>query len=75
MTYEKFGREFHEKLAQQNVAFTRDMREAERRVARGEYAIYLPWLAELPALAQGPAGQGRDSRKKASCICPTRRRS
>jgi iron(III) transport system substrate-binding protein len=49
--YEKFGREFHEKLAAQNVAFTRDMREAERRVARGEYAIYLPWLLNyLPSL-------------------------
>jgi iron(III) transport system substrate-binding protein len=51
VTYEKFGREFHEKLAQQNVSFTRDMREAERRVARGEYAIYLPWLLNyLPSL-------------------------
>ena len=27
------------------------MREAERRVARGEYAIYLPWLVNyLPSL-------------------------
>ena len=51
VTYEKFGREFHDKLAQQNVSFTRDMREAERRVARGEYAIYLPWLLNyLPSL-------------------------
>ncbi len=51
VTYEKFGKQFHEKLAAQNVAFTRDMREAERRVARGEYAIYLPWLVNyLPSL-------------------------
>jgi iron(III) transport system substrate-binding protein len=51
VTYEKFGKQFQEKLAAQNVAFTRDMREAERRVARGEYAIYLPWLLNyLPAL-------------------------
>jgi iron(III) transport system substrate-binding protein len=51
VTYEKFGRAFHEKLAAQNVSFTRDMREAERRVARGEYAIYLPWLVNyLPSL-------------------------
>jgi iron(III) transport system substrate-binding protein len=51
VTYEKFGKQFHEKLAQQDVAFTRDMREAERRVARGEYAIYLPWLLNyLPSL-------------------------
>ncbi len=51
VTYEKFGKEFQEKLAAQNVSFTRDMREAERRVARGEFAIYLPWLLNyLPAL-------------------------
>jgi iron(III) transport system substrate-binding protein len=51
VTYEKFGKQFHEKLAQQDVAFTRDMREAERRIARGEYAIYLPWLLNyLPSL-------------------------
>jgi iron(III) transport system substrate-binding protein len=51
VTYEKFGRQFHEKLAAQSVAFTRDMREAERRVARREYAIYLPWLVNyLPSL-------------------------
>ena len=51
VTYEKFGRAFHEKLAAQDVSFTRDMREAERRVARGEYAIYLPWLLNyLPSL-------------------------
>jgi len=51
VTYEKFGKQFHEKLAAQNVSFTRDMREAERRVARGEFAIYLPWLLNyLPSL-------------------------
>jgi iron(III) transport system substrate-binding protein len=51
VTYEAFGRQFHEKLAQQNVAFTRDQREAERRVARGEYVMYLPWLLNyLPTL-------------------------
>jgi iron(III) transport system substrate-binding protein len=51
VTYETFGRPFHEALAAQNVVFTRDMREAERRVARGEYAIYLPWLLNyLPSL-------------------------
>lgn len=51
VTYEKFGKQFQEKLAAQNVVFTRDMREAERRVARGEFAIYLPWLLNyLPSL-------------------------
>jgi iron(III) transport system substrate-binding protein len=51
VTHEKWGKEFHSKLATQGVAFTRDMREAERRVARGEYSIYLPWLLNyLPSL-------------------------
>jgi iron(III) transport system substrate-binding protein len=51
VTQEKWGKDFHGKLAAQGVAFTRDMREAERRVARGEYAIYLPWLLNyLPSL-------------------------
>jgi len=59
VTYEKLGRGFHEKLAQQNVAFTRDMREAERRVARGEYALYLPWLLNyLPSLKGLPVKAG-----------------
>ena len=51
VTFEKFGRDYHDKLAAQSVAFTRDMREAERRVARGEYAVYLPWAMNyLPSL-------------------------
>jgi ABC-type Fe3+ transport system substrate-binding protein len=41
-TYKAFGREFHEKLATQKLAITRNNREAERRVATGEYPIYVP---------------------------------
>ena len=51
VTYAKFGREYHEKLVAQNITFTRDQRAAERRVATGEFAIYLPFLLNyLPAL-------------------------
>ena len=51
MTYDKFGREFHEKLAQQNLVFARDYRESTRRVARGEYPIYIPLiLSDMPNL-------------------------
>jgi iron(III) transport system substrate-binding protein len=51
VTYEKFGSDFHAKLAKQGVVFTRDQRAAERRVATGEFAIYLPFLLNyLPAL-------------------------
>lgn len=43
VTYERFGAEFHQKLAQQNLQFTREIRESERRVARGEAAIWIPF--------------------------------
>jgi iron(III) transport system substrate-binding protein len=41
-TYGKLGREFHERLAAQDPSFTRDPRGSQRRVARGEYPIFLP---------------------------------
>jgi len=42
-TLDAFGREFHDKLAAQKIVFTRDFPEAERRVARGEYTLYIPF--------------------------------
>jgi iron(III) transport system substrate-binding protein len=53
MTYDKFGREFHEKLASQNLVFSRDYQEAIRRVARGEYAIYIPLILSQFQLLAG----------------------
>lgn len=44
MTYDKWGAEFHEKLAAQELVFVRDYNEATRRVARGEYPIYIPLI-------------------------------
>jgi iron(III) transport system substrate-binding protein len=44
VTAEKLGRSYHEKLATQDIQFTREMREAGRRVARGEMAIYMPFI-------------------------------
>ena len=41
-TYKAYGREYHEALAKQDVQVTRNNREAERRVARGEFPIYFP---------------------------------
>ena len=38
------GPEFNEKLAEQKPVFSRDMRNDARRVARGEYAIYVPQI-------------------------------
>jgi iron(III) transport system substrate-binding protein len=42
VTYGKLGRAFHEKLAAQELVFTRDPRGSQRRVARGEYPIFIP---------------------------------
>jgi iron(III) transport system substrate-binding protein len=42
VVYEKLGRAFHEKLALQDPSFTRDPRGSQRRVARGEYPIFIP---------------------------------
>jgi iron(III) transport system substrate-binding protein len=38
----RMGADFNEKLAEQKPVFSRDMRNDARRVARGEYAIYIP---------------------------------
>jgi iron(III) transport system substrate-binding protein len=43
VTYKAFGADFHEKLRQQKPVFSRDASEAARRVARGEFAFYLPF--------------------------------
>lgn len=40
----QMGPAFNEKLAEQNPVFSRDMRNDARRVARGEYAIYVPQI-------------------------------
>jgi len=42
-TYNAFGREYHDKIALQKPVFSRNFPESERRVARGEYPIYLPF--------------------------------
>jgi iron(III) transport system substrate-binding protein len=51
VTTDKLGRGFHEQLALQRLAFSRDYRNDERRVARGEYAIDIPFvISDYPAL-------------------------
>jgi iron(III) transport system substrate-binding protein len=62
VTEEKLGKAYHEALAPQGIQFTREMREAGRRVARGEMAIYMPFILSdiqnlkgLPVRAVVPA--------------------
>jgi len=48
---EHFGRDFQEKLAAQNLKFSREIPANERRVARGELPLYIPdSLTALPQL-------------------------
>ncbi|MGB3071977.1 MAG: extracellular solute-binding protein [Ottowia sp.] len=42
VTHEAFGSDYHKALAKQNLHFSRDIRNEERRVARGEYPLYMP---------------------------------
>lgn len=42
--HDAFGEDFHKSLSANSPVFTRDMRNAERRVAQGEYAVYIPEL-------------------------------
>src|SRR5882757_4554886 len=48
-TYAAFGRDYQEKLAAQQLNISREFRESERRVARGEFPLYIPFA--LPNLA------------------------
>ncbi|TWT10277.1 ABC transporter substrate-binding protein [Reyranella sp. CPCC 100927] len=43
VTHDLFGKAYHEKLAAQKLVFSRDLRNNERRTARGEYPIYFPF--------------------------------
>ncbi len=38
------GEKFHEALAANEPVMTRDLREGPRRVARGEYQVYIPYI-------------------------------
>jgi iron(III) transport system substrate-binding protein len=53
MTMDKYGRGFHEALAKQEPTFSRDYGEASRRIARGEFAIYVPFIFSQVATLKG----------------------
>ncbi len=42
--HDTFGDDFLKQLAGQRLSFSRDLRESERRVARGEFPLYAPFL-------------------------------
>jgi iron(III) transport system substrate-binding protein len=43
VTYRTFGKEFHEKVAAHKPVISRVWAESNRRIARGEFPIYLPF--------------------------------
>jgi iron(III) transport system substrate-binding protein len=43
VTHRAFGREYHDRLAEQQPHMNRELRGNYRRVARGEYPLYLPF--------------------------------
>jgi iron(III) transport system substrate-binding protein len=51
VTEHAFGDDFHRRLAMQQIQFNRDLRLSERRVARGEFALWMPQvLSDVPEL-------------------------
>jgi iron(III) transport system substrate-binding protein len=42
VTYDKFGKSFHQRLAKQDLVFSRELGNSERRIAMGEYPIRIP---------------------------------
>ena len=55
VTYQHLGREYHEKLARQQPHMNRELRGNYRRVARGEYPIFVPFtLADVLDLKDLP---------------------
>ena len=55
MFFGTFGGEFLEKLAKQDIKFSREIPANERRISRGEYPIYVPdSLTSLPELKSLP---------------------
>lgn len=51
VTEHAFGADFHQRLATQQIQFSRDLRLSERRVARGEFALWVPQvLSDVPEL-------------------------
>jgi len=51
--HDKLGKEFHEKLAMNQPVFSRELRASERRVARGDFPIWIPMTTNSYAALKG----------------------
>lgn len=53
VTYDKFGESYQKALAENKPVFSREIRESPRRVARGEYPLYAPFILPDTLLNEG----------------------
>ena len=53
VTYQKYGPDYAKQLRNQNLVFDRDLQQASRRVARGEYPIFLQQIIAFAAPLKG----------------------
>jgi len=53
VTYDKLGEDYQRKLAENKPIFSREIRESPRRVARGEYPVYAPFILPDTLLNEG----------------------
>ena len=51
--HDKLGRGYHDKMAANQLVFSRDLRASERRVARGDYPIWIPMTTNSYAALKG----------------------
>jgi len=53
VTNTAFGQDFHERLARQKLEFTREIGTSQRRVAQGEYAVFIPAVTQYMMQVKG----------------------
>ena len=53
VTYEKLGEDYQKRLSENRPVFTREIRDSPRRVARGEFPVYIPFILPDALLNKG----------------------
>ena len=51
--HDKLGREYHDKLALNQPVWSRDLRASERRIARGDFPVWIPMTTSSYAALKG----------------------
>lgn len=53
VAYDKLGEDYQRRLAENKPVFSREIRESSRRIARGEYPVYAPFILPDALLNKG----------------------